>query len=168
MTSSLMSSAMNISQANLGLVPPGVKQASDKSGPKIAAKVAGLETLLRKQTTERQNLTNAPGSTQVPNGRHRQLQSSLRYGNDTLYNRYDNHLASFTTQTDQILGVASEAERALQLSTLESKRDISKIQQSNDNLSMLASQRGLLSASARQVKRARKSDNHKLSNSVLY
>lgn len=168
MTSSLMSSSFVTAKNNLGLVPPGVKQNDDKKKTNTSSKVQGLEALLRKQTVDRQNLVNAPGSTQTPTSRHRQVQSTLRYGNDDLHARYDNYLANFDSQTKSIMGVASEAERALQLSTLESKRDLSKIESSNANLSMLSSQRGLVSASARQVKRAKKTDNHKLANSVLF
>jgi hypothetical protein len=168
MTSALMERSFVTSSANLGLVPAGLesKQTMD-SKSKGSGKMEALEGILRKNTTDRQNLVNAPMSTQQPNMRHEQIRSTLRYGNDDLYKRYNNHIGDYKLQNDQVTGVADEAERALQLSTLESKRELKKLEDSNQTLSMLASQRGLHAASERQVKRNKKTEYHKLGNSVL-
>ena len=169
MTSSLMQRSFVTSSANLGLVPPGLesKQIREKQATS-SGKLEALEGILRQNTKNRQDLVNAPGFSQQTNPRMEAVRNTLRYGDDDMYRRYDNYLGDYQRQNSQVMGVADEAERALQLSTLESKRELQKMQDSNTTLQMLASQRGLHAASERQVKRSQKKQHHKLGNSVLF
>jgi hypothetical protein len=167
-----MFSATSLIQAggplNLSLVPRDLMTQQSKDDAKgQSTKVSGLEAMLRKEIQKKHQEVNAPTSTQHTTSRHEAVRSKLKWENDSLYKRYDNHLGNFNMQTQQIRSANDEAEKALEVSTLESKRALGKIENSNNNLSMLASQRGLFAASNRQEKRMRKPEYSKWANTFL-
>lgn len=159
MTTSLLRSSFATSSANLGLVPFGVKQNNKQKGQAPSAKVNELESVLRAQViNEKEEFASPDAGQQLSQSdpRKKKLSDSLYLGKDDMYKQYSNHLADYTNISKQMSGVSDSALRALELSTLESKKELYRIQQTNSDLSMVASQFGLETASDRQYKRRRK------------
>lgn len=150
-----MRSSFLTSASNLGLVPQGVKQNSTDEGGK-GGKVAALEAVLRGEQKEKQATFAAPHGTQQPiegDPRKRALNNSLYYGHDEMFKRYGNELADYNSVSSQVTTINNSAVRALELSTLESKRELARLSRTNNDLNMVASQFGLEVASGRQFKR---------------
>jgi hypothetical protein len=149
-----MNNSSFVYNSNAGVVPFGVKQnKSDSDNPKGTGKVEALEAILRTATInqkEQQAVKQAP-----PDHRKQALRNSLRYPTDDTqtYKQASNALGDYSNLTKQMQGVSQSAERALELTTLESKKNLSKIQSTNDSMLFLANQIGLESASSRQFKR---------------
>jgi hypothetical protein len=154
-----------ISSGKISMIPAGQETKNDT---KTSSKsLGGLEEALRGDAKEKNNVVDAPAATQHSTSRHEQIRSSLNYGNDDMYQKYHNYLADYSNITKQTQGTASEVERALTLSTLNSKKELSKLQQTNDNNRMLSTSFGLHSASERQYKLAKKPGNHVWKNSTV-
>jgi hypothetical protein len=158
MTTSLLRSSFATSSANLGLVPFGVKQ-NKKAQDGGSSKVNELEAVLRAQVVNQKEQFASPDAGQQlagSNPRKRILSDSLYLGKDAMYKKYSNHLADYANISKQMDGLSDSALRALELSTLESKKELYKLQQTNSDLSMVASQFGLETASDRQFRRRKK------------
>ena len=159
MTTSLLRSSFATSSANLGLVPFGVKQNNKQKGGATSTKVNELERVLRAQVINGKEQFASPDAGQKlaqSDPRKKMLSDSLYLGKDDMYKKYSNHLADYTSLSKQMSGVSDSAVRALELSTLESKKELYRLQQTNSDLSMVASQFGLETASDRQFKRRKK------------
>ena len=80
----LFQTSLLTASANLGLVPTGVKQSTNKQAPG-GAKVANLEAILTDELKDQKSTIGNPQSTQNPTQHSRRLQSSLLFQDDSMF-----------------------------------------------------------------------------------
>ena len=134
---------------NTSLIPIGVRQGNEPKKPKVvsAADSGVLEKLddyLREQTMEdkEEKLNGYP--VQSPTYRDQNV-------NDT-----DSKLGDYTLTTSQQFNLNNDIAAAMAANTVQSKREIWRIEQLNNHSMQLASQFGLVEASKRQHKKGQK------------
>ena len=133
-----------------GLVPRGVKQSGGTHEDAGSSKVASLAELLKGEQEQQSEVMRSQGGTEERTARH----SKPLTANDTGYRKLGSSLGDFRLLSSQMTQLNNNAARAMELSTLESKKELSRL--TGANSSGLASQFGLMEASKRQVKRRTK------------
>ena len=132
---------------NLNLVPIGVKQGNEKKAPKAPIGNEQLEKLddyLRDKTiTEKETEVNGMV---LPQPTYR----------DNHFNNLDSKLGNYNSTTNQQFNLDSDITQAMAANTIQSKKDLWRIQQLNQNTMMLTNPFGLVEASKRQYRKGQK------------
>ena len=136
-------------KANPGEI--GTKPSSDK--------LTQLEAELRNDTMKAKQEQNnqSAGGAQQPTNEQRRMQ--MKYDPQTQdYNLYGNQLGDFSTLLKQMTTDVEGGTNAMQLSTLESKKEIVRLEDANEQWDMITSQFGLTSRGDKVVKKAMKTN----------
>ena len=146
------------------LVPIGSRKKQKPSEDTLEAsgeKCSDLENVLRQQKIEMKQETENSGGT-LPN--EQQKQDITKYvQQDGLVHKFANELGNYSNVTSQMSHLNYEFVRAMDVSTLDSKSELYRVDQLNNSMvgQMLASQHGIMHASKKALKRNAKV--HKLS-----
>ena len=153
-----------INTENLGLVP--IDHASRKNDkPQVESSLAKLEKVLKDQEIKKRELFAAPKSSQTPNEKQRRLEH-LYLREDDQMNNYKNSLGDYSMIAKQMDDDRDNAIRSMNVSTLQSAKEVTKLANQNLNYMALASEFGLIAASDRMYKKSKKTN--KLSAQINY
>jgi len=129
-----------------GLVPMGVKQ-NDEKESKGGGKVASLEALLKDKQEDRNEVMRSQGGSQERTSRHPRPLTA----NDSGYKKLGSAVGDFRLLSMQMDSLNSNASRAMEISSLESKKELARLTGSNGL--GIAGQFGLMASSERQFRR---------------
>ena len=131
---------------NLNLIPIGVKQSNEKKARKEVGnqQLEKLDDYLRDKTiTEKETEVNGMV---LPAPTYR----------DANFNNLDSKLGNYDSTTNQQFFLDSDVAQAMAANTIQSKRDLWRIQELNQNTMMLTNPFGLVEASKRQYRKGQK------------
>lgn len=144
---------------NLSLFKPPKLQKTKPANPKVEA----LSAILRQNVMNKDEVISAPESTQKPTPRQYQLQSKLGIlTEDNQLGQAANALGNYTAVTDQQNNASLESARAMNIQTLNSQSDLSRISGANSAYSLLANQFALNQVENRAYKKYKKTNYNKL------
>jgi len=147
---------------NMGLVP---LKTDSKQKDVVGGSLSKLEAVLKAQEIDRRELFDAPGAPQKANAKQQHMKN-LYVQEDTQLNAYKNSLGDYSNIASQMRTDNDNAVRSMNVSTMQSADEITKISNQNFIYNGLASELGLLHASERQYKKSKKVN--RLSSQINY
>jgi hypothetical protein len=144
------------------------KKGKSSDNTSTTGKLRALEKLYRDTAAKQQESMNATNTNQFATGGQSRLISSMDVEQeDMAYNLVGNKLSNYDTTIAQGANQNLEAVRALNVQTLNSLDDVSRITQANDEFNGISSQFALDQIERKAFKKYKKSGYNKLSSQFL-
>ena len=157
---------MSYPNHNLQLFQEKKKKMANNGG--ATEKLRNLENMYRQAVSRQQEVTAAPNTNQFATGGQSRLISALDIEREDMqYNLGGNKLGNYSTTLAQGANPNLEAVKALNVQTLNSMDDVSRITQSNDEFDGLNSQFALDQIERKAYKKYKKTGYNKLSSQYI-